>query len=144
MMQTEYEEGNTSTFRHSKDLFTMPINAGLAVETDGKMNLAETYNGKHRLADYSNLRTYMGHYFFNKNTAGEYDTFSRYPLFFEPKEKVSLKQVFELYRYRYEGTPFDPEITKSETVRLIGTESQFSIHALQILEDEKPQLSTIG
>ena len=142
MIQTEYEEGNTDTFRHSKELFSMPEKAGLAVRKDGKMSLCETYGGKDRIADYSNLRTYMGHYRLAKSTAGEYNTKTRYPLFFDPEKKVSLKDVFNLYRWRYTGTPYCPEETGREDVRQIATEATFNCHAIQIFEDEKPELAS--
>lgn len=143
VIHTEYELDNPNNFRHSKDLFNMPKHAGLDINYDGKMSLADTYTGKNRLFDYSNLRTYMCHYLLNKNITGEYDTQTRYPLFFEPEHKVTLKEVFEIYRNRYEGTPFDVEVTKSDTTRLIGTEAQFNVHAIQILDDEKPEMSSV-
>ena len=143
MIQTEYEMDNPNAFRHSKDLFKMPTDAGLAVMKDGKMSLCATYGGKDRLEDYSNLRTYMGHYYFAKSTAGEYKTKNRYPLFFDPEKKVSLQDVFSLYRYRYEGTPYCPEETGCQNVRQIATEATFNCHAIQIFEDEKPELASV-
>ena len=144
MIQTEYEMDNPETFRHSKDLFKMPTDAGLAVMKDGKMSLCATYGGKDRLEDYSNLRTYMGHYYFAKSTAGEYHTKTRYPLFFDPDKKVSLKDVFNIYRFRYEGTPYCPEETGCENIRQIATEATFNCHAIQVFEDEKPQLASVA
>lgn len=144
MIQTEYEMDNPKQFRHSKDLFKMPTDAGLEVMKDGKMSLCATYGGKNRLEDYSNLRTYMGHYYFAKSTAGEYHTKTRYPLFFDPEKKVSLKDVFNIYRFRYEGTPYCPEETGCENVRQIATEATFNCHAIQIYGDQKPEMSAVA
>ena len=49
MIQTEYEVDNTDSFICSKDLFNLPIKAGLVVSKNGKMALAESYSGKDRL-----------------------------------------------------------------------------------------------
>ena len=144
MIQTEYVMDDPSQFRYSKDLFEMPKKAGIAVETDGKMNLTETYGGKGRIEDYSNIRTHMGHYFLAKSTSIEYKTSNRYPLFFDPDKKVGLKDVFELYRYRYEGTQYCPEDNGRDDIRLIGTESQFNVHVLQIDHDAKPEMSSVA
>ena len=105
------------------------------------MSLCETYSGKDRLWDYANLRTYMGHYFLNPDTAGTYNTFKRYDLFFNPKEKVKIQDVFETFRYRYEGTQYNPEETNRDDIRVIGTEAQNAVHAIQINEDAPAEIS---
>lgn len=74
----------------------------------------------------------MGHYFLNPSTAGNYDTLVRYDLLFDPQEKVSLDKVFETLRYRYEGTPYCPDVNGSDDIRVIGAESQQSVHAIQV------------
>lgn len=144
MIQTEYEMDNPDSFRCSKDLFEMPQKAGIAVMKDGKMSLAATYGGKNRLEDYSNLRTYMGHYYFGKSSAGEYNKLTRYPLFFDPDKKISLKEVFDIYRYRYEGTQYCPDTNGREDIRLIATEAQYNVHAIQIFEDVSPEFSNVA
>ena len=143
MIQTEYEMDNPNAFRHSKDLFKMPQEAGLAIMRNGKMSLCDTYAGENRLEDYSNLRTYMGHYFFNKKDLGKYKTTQRYPLFFNPEKKVNLKDVFEVYRFRYEGTEYCPETSGRNDIRLIGTEAQFNVHAIQIHHDLQPEVGSV-
>lgn len=142
MIQTEYEQSNPDAFLHSKDLFDMPTKAGLAVNKDGKMSLCETYSGKDRLWDYANLRTYMGHYFLNPETAGQYNTYQRYDLFFAPLEKVNIQDVFEVFRYRYENTSYSPDETGRDDIRVIGTEAQNSVHAIQINKDAPAEVST--
>ena len=140
MIDTEYVMDDPEQFRHSKDLFEMPKKHGLNVEVDGKMSLAGTYAGKDRLEDYSNMRTYMGHLFLAKSSAGEYEKTKRYPLFFDPDKKVGLKDMFELYRYRYEGTEYCADENGRDDIRLIGTEAQFNVHAIEIDQNAKPEL----
>lgn len=135
MIQTEYNNDDNESFMCSDELFSLPQNNNLAVMKNGKMSLCETYAGKDRLADYANLRTYMGHYFFAKSSAGTYNTKTRYDLFFTPDEKVNLSKIFEMYRYRFEGTPYSPDETGAENIRVIGTETQASTHVVQILQD---------
>ena len=71
---------------YSEGLFTAAEEAGLAVyEEDGKtMNIFNTYSGTGRLANYANRRTWMGHNLLAPSTAGEYDTYTNYPLFYAP------------------------------------------------------------
>lgn len=40
------------------------------------------------------------------STAGEYETKKRFPLFYKPDKLVSLDDVFELLRSRFEGTKY--------------------------------------
>lgn len=138
MIQTEYVGLDSDNFIHSDNLFTMPTNAGLAVMKNGNMSLAETYSGKDRLWDYANLRTYMLHYYFSQSTAGKYDTHKRYDLFFAPDEKVSLDKMFNAFRYRYEGTEYCPDTNGSDSTRVVGSETQITVHVVQI-DSEAPQ-----
>ena len=135
MIQTEYDQNNPDTFMCSDELFSLPQKYNLAVMKNGKMSLCETYAGKDRLGDYANLRTYMGHYFFAQSSAGQYNTLQRYDLFFTPDKKITLNDIFELYRFRYEGTPYSPDETDKENIRVIGSETQASTHVVQILAD---------
>lgn len=57
MIQTEYDVHDPDSFIYSKNLFSMPKDAGIAVIEDGKMNISKTYGGEFDLADYANLRT---------------------------------------------------------------------------------------
>lgn len=144
MLQTEYNRHDKDGFMCSKGCFSMPKKAGLAVYKKGKMSLCETYGGKGRLADYANLRTYMGHTRMAPSTAGKYETQKRYPLFYKPDTKIGLDNVFEIMRYRFEGTEYSPDETGADNRRVIGTETQQSVHALQVYKNKPKSLSLVG
>ncbi|MCD7749947.1 MAG: C69 family dipeptidase [Oscillospiraceae bacterium] len=129
----DYVEGETMYC--SADLFTLPEEAGLAVyDEDGNMDLYETYCGTDLLEDYSNLRTWYGHFLLAPSTAGEYETKTRYDLFYEPDELVSLEDIFSLTSSRYEGTEYCPDET-GENIRIIGIERQESCAVIQTYTD---------
>lgn len=144
MLQTEYDENNTDSFLHSPDLFTMPQNAGLSVTKNGKMSLCETYAGKDRLADYANYRTYVGHYRLAQSSAGTYNTKTRYDLLYSPDKKVNLDQIFALYRERFEGLAMSPEETGYDKARVIGTETQSTVHAIQVFDNVPAELANVS
>lgn len=117
--------------RHSPDLIAMPEKAGLLVRgTDGLPDLCLTYATP--LGDYSNYRTWFGHRRFSPDTAGEYETSRPMPLFYAPKQKVSVGDMFELMRSRYEGTAFCPEEGGGPKVRTIGTTKQATCHVISL------------
>lgn len=121
---------------YSDGLFSMPEAAGLAVYTDdGLMDIFATYSGPDRLANYANRRTWYGHVMLNAETAGEYNTTTRYDLFYAPAEKVSLVDAFEVMRARFEGTEWDPDANDRLDQRVIGTETQATTHVIQIYDD---------
>lgn len=120
---------------HSEGLVSMPEEHGLAVyDEKGNIDLFATYSGN-ALANASNRRTWYGHYMLAPSTAGEYGTKTRYDLFYQPDEKVTLDQVFEVTRARFEGTEWCPETTGRMDQRVIGTEKQANINAIQVYSD---------
>ena len=53
------------------------------------------------------------------------------PLFFTPDHKVTLREVQEVMRWRYEGTELCPEQgADKDTVRVVGVGRQSTCHAL--------------
>lgn len=129
---------------YSEGLFTMPEEAGLAEYTeDGAMDIFATYSGKDRLSNYANRRTWYGHVLLAPETAGDYGTTTRYPLFYAPEKKVGLMDVFELFRARFEGTEWCPETTGRLDQRVIGTETQSEVHALQVFSDLPAEASVV-
>lgn len=119
----------------SPRLFSMPEEAGLAVYTeDGYMDLFATYAGG-KLSDGSNRRTWYGHLLFAPATAGEYNTSTRYDFFYQPEEKVSLQQILEMTRSRFEGTEFDPDANDWATMRVIGVENQINCNAIEVYDN---------
>ena len=129
----------------SKDLFYLPESHGYAkYNENGSMNLFDTYAGEGRLNDYANLRTWTGHQLLAPSTAGEYDTYTNYPLFFKPDEKVGLQDVFAVFRNRFEGTDYCPDETGSISTRVIGIETQAHVHVLQVYPDMPADKSCVS
>ena len=117
--------------RHSPELISMPEKAGLLVRgTDGKPDLCLTYATP--LGDYSNFRTWFGHKTFSPDTAGTYDTNRPMPLFYAPLRKVSIDDLFDLMRSRYEGTAYCPDEGGKPNVRVIGTTKQATSHVISL------------
>lgn len=131
---------------YSEGLFTAAEEAGLAVyEDDGTtMNIFNTYSGTGRLANYANRRTWMGHKLLAPSTAGEYDTYTNYPLFYAPDEKVGLEDVFEVFRNRFEGTQWSPDETGRVDQRVIGTETQAMSHAIEVFSDVPAEIACVS
>lgn len=102
---------------------------------DGKMNIWESYVGKGRRTDFSRMRTWGAHRLLSSSTAGTYSTNMELPLFYKPDKKVSVADVAEVYRDRYEGTEYCPETMQREDTRVIATEEQTKIHLLQTYKD---------
>lgn len=90
-----------------------------------------TYAGG-ALANDASRCTWYGHSLLVPSTAGEYNTYTRYKLFYESDEKVSLTDIFELTRSRFEGTQWQPEEYNLLDQRVIGIERQMTCHAIEI------------
>ena len=118
--------------RHSPELISLPEKAGLLVKgADGLPDLCRTYATP--LGDYSNFRTWFGHRTLSPFTAGTYETSRPMPLFYSPMHKVSIDDLFELMRSRYEGTAMCPDEQKDKSkVRVIGTTKQATSHVITL------------
>jgi dipeptidase len=128
----------------SAELFTLPEEEGFAVyDEDGTMNLFNTYAGEGRLADYANRRTWIGHELLAPSTAGEYNTTTKYPLFYQPDELVSVKDVMEIFRNRFEGTEYSPDETGRTDIRVIATETQAHVHIIQLFDTLPQEMSCV-
>jgi len=123
------DQNDTANYVFSKDLFTTIDKAG-AVKEDGKYNLAKSIDGSRSV--YSNMRTWMGHKILAPSTAGEYVNDNFYPLCYKPDSKVSVLDVMDIYRNRYEGTPYDMSKPGNEGNRCIGVTRQSDVHIVQI------------
>lgn len=135
---------NSEDVMYSPELFSMPEQAGLAVYTeDGFMDLFATYAGG-KLGDGSNRRTWYGHLLFAPSTAGEYATQNRYDLFYQPDEKVSLKDVLEMTRSRYEGTEFNPDEYGHIGMRIIGVENQINCNAIEVYDNLPADMACVS
>ncbi|MCQ2357726.1 MAG: C69 family dipeptidase [Methanocorpusculum sp.] len=127
----------------SKELFSLPKEHGFAEYTKDELNLFDTYAGKGRLADYANLRTWGGHRLLAPSTAGEYNTKTKYPLLFTPDKKVSVEDVIAVFRDRYEGTPYCPETNGSDKIRVIATETAYTVHIIQVYDTLPKEMAAV-
>lgn len=113
----------------SKDLVNLPKQHGFLKQTNGKINLRETYSEAKKTSNsiriWGGLRKLHGNAIKNP-----YET--EYELLFKPKQKISLKDVMDASRYRYEDTEYSVNIPKNKYVRPIGTSRQEECHILQI------------
>ena len=131
----------------SEGLISMPQEAGLAVFTeDGLIDLYTTYSGgvaAHK--DTSNRRNWYGHMMLAPSTVDpNYTTDTRYDLFYQPDEPVTLKQLFEVSRARFEGTPYCPEENDDVTfMRVIGVEVQVNIGIAQTFDNLPPEMAVV-
>lgn len=137
---SDYEESITS-----KELLTLPEQKGFAVYGKNKeLNLWDTYSGEELTSTYSHMRTWIGHQVLAPSRfGGDYKKEDRYPLCFEPDEKVSLTQVCELMRNRYEGTKYDPDKTGRKDMRVIGSDTSMSVHVVQVYPDLPADMSSV-
>lgn len=134
--------GNEFSLRYTEDyadsilssgLADIPEKSGFAVRDDtGRLDLADTYSGEDIRTNYSHMRTWIGHKLFAPSAYGDYEPHGNYPLTFEPDGDVSLKDVMDAIRNRYEGTEYDPDATGRTDMRVIGTDTAMSVHVLQI------------
>ena len=123
---------SSSDSLHSSELLSLAERNGKLVrDANGLVNLCATYGAP--LADYSNYRTWYGHRAFAPATAGEYATSREMPLFFTPARKIGRRDVFELFRSRYEDVDRCPEAPNGDgAARVIGTTKQATCHVIAL------------
>ena len=115
--------------------------SGFAVYDDGKLNLMKTY--QRPLQDYGHMRTWMGHQKLAPTQfSSDYDVNTVYPLLFAPDDKVSVKEIADLLRNRFEGTEYCPDVT-GKSVRVAGIENTSLAHILEIRSDLPDEMCTI-
>lgn len=115
---------------YSKNLFENLDKLKNPVKKDGKYNLVESIDGTR--SEYSNMRNWEGiRVLAGEEAAGEYSDETFYPLLFSPSDKVSVLDIMDLYRSRYEGTKYDMNVSGNEGRRPIGTTRSSDIHIIQ-------------
>lgn len=114
---------------YSDGLFELIDELGLAVKEGDLYHLAKCVSNNTR-SDSSNMRNWGGMKLLAPSLVGEYDTNEFYPLFYSPDEKVSVLDVMDIYRNRYEGTELDVNLPGNEGNRVIGTPNSSQIHIL--------------
>lgn len=124
---------NAESYVASKDLIEFAKENGFYQEYNGKFHAALSYSEP--ISGGNRDRVWAGQNFLGH--AVDYDA-PVFDLFFTPDdgEKISVKDVMELQRYRNEGTDKTPE--KDSTVRTIGTERSAEAHIVQF-KDEYPK-----
>ena len=137
---SDYEESIVS-----EELLTLPEKNGFAVYgKDNELNLFDTYSGESLTESYCHMRTWIGHQVLAPSAFGDdYDAKARYPLCFKPDAPVSLADVCGLMRNRYEGTKYDPDETGRIDMRVIGTDTAMSVHALQVYPDVPARMACV-
>ncbi len=138
---SEYED-----FVMSGGLCSLAEENGFAVYggEGGELNLWATYSGQEIVTDYSHMRTWIGHQLLAPSVfSAKYDKNNMLPLCFEPDEKVSLIDVMEIMRNRFEGTEYSPDETKRTDMRVIGTETALSVHIAQIYPELPAEMSCV-
>ena len=138
---SDYEDNITS-----KDLISLAEEKGFAMHgKNGEINLYETYSGKQITSDYSHVRTWAGHHILAPSKFGSYYNHNAlYPLCFEPDKNVSLENVSQIMRNRYEGTKYSPDDTGRIEMRVIGTDTAISAHIIQVYPDLPAEMSCIS
>lgn len=128
----------------SKELESLAKDKGFAVYGEnGEFNLLATYSGDEVVTNYSHTRTWIAHQLMAPSAYGDYDKTALYPLCFAPDEKVSLLDVMEIMRNRYEGTEYSPDETGRTDMRVIGTDTALSVHIAQIYPDLPADMSCV-
>ena len=74
---------------------------------------------------------------FSGSQTGDYDVSQTYSMLMRPDEKISLEDVMEFMRYRYEDTKYDAD--EHPEVRPVGVASTSQSHVLW-LRNGKPQI----
>ena len=127
------DKDDTENYIFSKNLFETIDKVGAVME-DGKYNLVKSISDPVR-EEYSNMRTWMGHKILSPSTVGEYSDYEFYPLFYTPDEKVEVETVMDIFRNRYEGTPYDMMLPENESRRPIGVTRSSMVHILQTFDN---------
>ena len=137
---SDYEEAIVSP-----NLKSLPAQKDFAVYgKNSELNLYRTYSGASITANYSHMRTWIGHQILSPSVYGaDYDKDALYPLCFTPDKKVSLQEVMEIMRNRFEGTKYDPDETGRTDMRVIGTDTALSVHIAQVYHDVPADISSV-
>ena len=133
----EFDPASADTLS-SPELVSLPERKGFLKRGErGLVDLAATYAAE-PTGDCA-LRTWMLRKRFAPDTlSGAYDSKNRLPLFFAPNRKVTLREIQETMRWRYEGTELCPEEGgDKDKVRVVGVGRQSTCHAL-VLDDSLP------
>lgn len=138
---SDYDDNITS-----KDLTGLAEKKGFAAHgKNGEINLFNTYSGKQVTSEYSHTRTWVGHKLLApSNFTKGYNHDEMYPLCFTPDKNVSLQDVSQIMRNRYNGTVFSPDETGRIDMRVIGTDTALSTHIIQVFPNLPAEMSCVS
>lgn len=128
----------------SEELESLAKDNGFAMYgKNGELDLLATYSGDEVVTNYSHMRTWIAHQIIAPAAYGNYDKSERYPLCFAAEGKVSLLDVMEIMRNRFEGTEYSPDETGRTDMRVIGTDTALSVHVAQIYPELPADMSCV-
>lgn len=130
-----FDENDSENWMATPEIVQTAKDAGTYTEEDGKINLALSYGTTKR--DYSQLRVWAGHRYFNPSTAGDYDVNRQYEICTVPEMKIGLDDVFRLSRDRHEGTPQATDLPGSNC-RPIGIDRTAESIFIRMKKGETP------
>ncbi len=103
---TKVNLGDTVNFLGSDDIVDYAIKRGwYDPKTDGIFNFRKVYSDPGNLTNMGNIVRHLSA--LNALSEQQYYMDDDFPFSFEPKEKISLKMLFEVLRDHNEDTPFD-------------------------------------
>lgn len=124
----------------SDELVSLPEKKGFLKKTNGKINLRETYAESKK--DSNSIRIWGGKRLLYGNVGNDpYKT--DYTLLFEPSKKITVENVMDVTRTRYEGTKYFIDNPGNKYVRSISTARQEECHILQIRPDLPQEASCL-
>ena len=128
----------------SSKLFSLPEENGFAVyDKDKNIDLILTYSDGNVYTDEFHLRGWVGHDLFAPSEELEYDAEEGYEVFFTPDDKVSIKQAFEFFRNRFEGTAYDLSDDDNDYYWGINNQTVANADIIQIFDDVPAELSSV-
>ena len=130
----------------SKDLMSLAEDKGFAVHgKNNEINLFDTYSGKQTISEYSHMRTWIGHQLLAPSSfSTDYNHNALYPLCFTPDKNVSVQDVCQILRNRYEGTKYSPDETGRIDMRVIGTDTALNAHVIQVFPNLPAEMSCVS
>ena len=129
----------------SPNLLSLPVDNGFAQYDDNNdIDLVATYSANDGFAKESHIREMIGHFMFAPSENVAFDPEKGIDVFFTPDEKISMDQVFEFFRSRYEGTDYDLETNENkENYWGINNQTAVNAHVFQIFDGVPAAMSTV-
>ena len=125
----------------SENLVELAEKKGFLVKTNGVINLRKTYSETEK--DTNSIRIWGGRRLLY-GTVGSDPYKQEHTLLFKPSQKISVKDVMNVTRTRYEGTKYCLDIPGNKYIRAIATSRQEECHILQIRQDMPRQTACVA